>query len=292
MNKQMRGMISGLEIRATDDDTRTVEFIAATENGVDTYYGREFLDMNGADLTRYRKNPVILDAHTRGSAVDVIGKSELVVEGNKLAASVTFAETERAEDVWKLVRGGFINALSVGFVPRVVTKVDENSEAELNGQEITGPARIVDEWELFEISVVPVPADSEALRREYEAGEKNEENFNRVFNLLTDIKEKSMSEEKEIVEEVIEEEVVEEEETVEERHAEYFAITPRGYEYITDRCIIQGKTLEETQQELLDAVNEIEEEKKRAAALAPIGVEEPVEIEKRNAPLTKKDIIG
>jgi len=290
MNKSMRAIIPGIEIRAKDEETRTVEFVAATENGVDTYYGREFLDMAGLDMARYQANPVILDTHSRDSAAAVVGKAVLTVEGNKLAASVTFAKTERAEDVWQLVDGGFINALSVGFVPRQVTTIEERENYELNGQDITGPARIVKQWELYEISVVPVPADPAALRREYEDGEKTQERFDKLCSILLDKGLQMEEVKKEVTEEVKAEPVAEEvkeqapEPVISTRKQDILDITPAGYEDVAARCIVDGKTVEEARVEF-----------HRAIGLAPIGVTEPVVSDKKpveETKIEKRDLIG
>lgn len=162
-----RGFIEGVEVRAINEEKRTAEFVAATEGGVETWGGKEHLRMSGAKLTRYRKNPVVLDTHDRYSAGSVIGRSDVKVEGKRLIATITFAETARAEEVWTLVRGGFIRALSVGFMPYAGTiKRLAEGESDGDGEDmVTGPARIIRSWELYEISVVPVPADPDCLRR-------------------------------------------------------------------------------------------------------------------------------
>ena len=160
-----RGLFDTVEVRAIDEDARMATFAAATENGVDTFFGREFLRMSGADLKRYRKNPVVLDTHDRFVAGGVIGNAAVTIKGRELLAAVTFAETERAEEAWQLVLTGFLKALSVGFRALEVQALDEGEHSGTGANRIEGPARIVKKWELFEISVVPVPADADALRR-------------------------------------------------------------------------------------------------------------------------------
>lgn len=165
----MRTVFDDCEIRAIDPEKRQATFTAATEGGVDTWMGKEYLRMAGARLGRYRKNPVVLDTHNRFETSAVIGRADVKVEQDtrRLVATVTFANTERAENAWGLVRDGFLKALSVGFIPnQAKTLILEGNQTDGEGEaQIQGPARIVREWELFEISLVPVPADADALRR-------------------------------------------------------------------------------------------------------------------------------
>lgn len=167
-----RGMFDTVEVRAIDEDARTATFVAATENGIETFFGREFLRMSGADLKRYRKNPVVLDTHNRFEAGAVVGKATVTIKGRELLTPITFAETERAEEVWQLVLQGFLKALSIGFRAIEVQTLDEGEHSGVGANRIDGPARIIKKWELFEISVVPVPADADALRRTLAGVEK------------------------------------------------------------------------------------------------------------------------
>jgi len=160
-----RALLDTVEVREINDEKRAATFVAATENGVDTWQGREYLRMTGGDFARYRRNPVVLDTHNRWEAGAIVGQAAVKVEGRKLVAVVTFAETERAETIWQLVRDGFLRALSVGFLAHEVEVLAEGEMSGRGANRIEGPARVVVKWELYEISVVPVPADAEALRR-------------------------------------------------------------------------------------------------------------------------------
>ncbi len=79
-----RPVFGNLSVRKIDENGRTFEFVAATEGGVETWLGREFLDMDGIDLARYESNPVLLDSHNRSEATAVIGKAVLKVQGREL----------------------------------------------------------------------------------------------------------------------------------------------------------------------------------------------------------------
>jgi len=143
-----------------DIDERTVTAVISTSS-VDR--DREIVLAKGANLEAYVKNPVVLWAHDYKDMP--VGRALWIKKGrDKITAKVKFATVEQnpnAEYVYQLFKGGFLNAFSIGFsvskshspTPDEVKKKPEFAEA----------VRIIDEWELLEFSVVPVPANSEAL---------------------------------------------------------------------------------------------------------------------------------
>lgn len=258
----------GDAVRDIDPDSRTATFVAATETGVDTFQGKEFLRMRGGDFERFRKNPVVLDTHDRFTAGAVIGRAEISTVGRKLIAEVEFAETRRADDIWQLVQGGFLRALSVGFRARDVLPLAEGESNGAGKNRIEGPARIIKEWELFEISVVPVPADGEALKRSFfnqdEAG-KLLAGIRRLLETDTKRKDETMSDDKAVetpetkpkaddpAMERLAVAPVPENRKLEDLKRDVTAITPRGLEGLAETCIVEGKSLEETRTALIEA---------------------------------------
>jgi len=295
-----RGFIDGCEVRSIDEDARTATFVAATENGVDTYVGREHIKMSGMKLDRYRRNPVILDTHDRYSAGAVIGKAAVKVVNRQLEAVVTFAETARAEEVWQLVRGGFLRALSVGFMPGETQRLAEGEKAKLGDRQIDGPAIIRKTSELYEISVVPVPADADALRRGTSVGlsqilDEAVRAFvaNQGGSIMADTKPKA--DEVKPAETTSPAKPVEESRTsgattepkpmvlLTEREIiarDVRAICPKGFESIAERCLVEGKSYEDSRKALL------EEYTKRSA---PVGTPEPTKVEKTEEKRDAKD---
>lgn len=159
-----------IEFRALDESKRSASFVAATEKGVMSFRGRQVLRMAGAKLDRYQRNPVVLDTHDRFSIESIVGRAELRVEGKQLVADVFFAETTRGKAAWELVKQGFLRAVSIGFLPDP-TSIVEVRQGQFDGEgesRIDGPAQVINRWEPFELSVVPVPADPDALRRHFE----------------------------------------------------------------------------------------------------------------------------
>lgn len=107
----------------------------------------DVIDQNGWELDNYKKNPVMLWAHDY-SSLPVAKVSEITVDARGLVASYEFASADgnpMAAQIKELVDGGFINAVSVGFIPK-----------ERNGS-------VISKSELLEISFVPVPANQDAL---------------------------------------------------------------------------------------------------------------------------------
>jgi hypothetical protein len=116
------------------------------------------LEPSGALLDAYRKNPVVLWAHHY--SLPPIAKSLWIkLDGDRILAKPQFARTPMAEEIFGLYAEGFLNAWSVGFLPRQAEPIVEPSPS---GQRQFVGYRVV-EWELLEYSAVPVPANPEAL---------------------------------------------------------------------------------------------------------------------------------
>ena len=128
----------------------------------------EIVRVKGWDLDHFRKNPVILWGHDPhglpiGKATDI---RQIVHGDNKrLEGDIEFAGLEQmhdlAESVYLLARDGFINATSVGFMPKKYRELDEDEKKELGLHPVYGAECI--EQELYEVSVVTVPADTGCL---------------------------------------------------------------------------------------------------------------------------------
>lgn len=143
-----------LSVRTIDSASRSITAIASTD-AVDAY--GEIVDQGTWDLKRYESNPVVLFAHD--SRELPIGRCTSVgVEGGQLKCRIQFLTPDanpKAEQVWQAVRQGALRAISVGFIPREVR------EEKRDGRAVT----VLSDNELLEISVVPIPANPEALMR-------------------------------------------------------------------------------------------------------------------------------
>lgn len=162
--------VRGTVLRSPADGSRVITFRASTPR-VDRH--GTIIRPEGIDTKEFDKNPIFAWGHDAvgggifGGAPDmdhVIGR---VVAHRKDSAAfdieVEFVPSEvnaKAERAFQLVKKGFLNAVSIGFIP---TKWHDESED--SGR----PMRIFDEVQLLEISLVPVPsnADCVALARSY-----------------------------------------------------------------------------------------------------------------------------
>lgn len=141
-----------------DEESRSVTLSFASETPCLDYWGdKEILRCNdeAMDVQRFTDGVMpILYNHDRNV---VIGKPTKVwTENGRALATIEFATTAKAEEIMGLVRDGFLNGVSVGY--RVMQwQVIEKGETTVDG--IEGPAWIATRWEVFEISIVTVPAD-------------------------------------------------------------------------------------------------------------------------------------
>lgn len=112
----------------------------------------------GMDLTGYKKNPVVLWAHDQWSSVP-IGKSTLIVEGDKVFGDVIFdVDSELGAKVAGSVQRGFLKACSVGL--RLLSLQQRVKEGSHDGWDI-------EESELLEWSVCPVGCNPRTLKNSY-----------------------------------------------------------------------------------------------------------------------------
>ena len=153
-DKQFRQFIATKE--KTEEENTAIAAISTDAIDRD----KEVILPKGVDFENYNKNPVVLWAHTYNEPP--IGKAQWVKQGRKyIKAKWEWADTVKAQEIKQLWDGGFLNAVSVGFI---ANKSHEPTPAEIKkNPEWSTVYKIVDEWELLEFSIVPVPANPEAL---------------------------------------------------------------------------------------------------------------------------------
>ena len=104
------------------------------------------------DLKSFKKNPVVINSHQYYDATEVIGKVEdiKVNQDKQLEGKIKFAaeENPKAKVIFDLYSGGFLNAFSVGFIPK---QFDDKGT--------------ILKSELLELSTVSVPANAFALAK-------------------------------------------------------------------------------------------------------------------------------
>lgn len=173
--KIIRRCFEARELRAIDQELRTVEFVAS-DNSVDSY--GTILPVDKWDLSRYKRNGIVGymhdvygDSWTKAADPDdVIGKGEAFVENDQLIVRITFEPAdlnEKADKIFRKLIFGSLHAVSVGFKPTAKGHMGDEERGEdpnvyyYNGQE------------LLEVSVVNIPSNPNALMRSIEEERKN-----------------------------------------------------------------------------------------------------------------------
>lgn len=128
----------------------------------------EVVIARGVDESNFRMNPVVAWCHDY--KVPSIGKNLWIKPGelngkNGLIAKTKYATTPRADEIWQLRKGGFLQGYSIGFLPKT-GKYGPPTESETKAFPTWKNARtIIREWELLEYSDVLIPCNQEALAR-------------------------------------------------------------------------------------------------------------------------------
>ena len=161
-----------------DREARTVRVIAATETPVRIYdqrYGAvdEILLMSGARIPESKQVP-LHDSHKRFSISDVLGSYRgIEIVGDKMEGVTHFSSVE--EKAFAKVAENHITDFSVGYAVRDHQFVREGEKLNVRGREYTGPVKIVTDWELKELSLVSIGADSKAKARAEQTEEKEKD---------------------------------------------------------------------------------------------------------------------
>jgi len=137
-----------------DENNFTMDFVMSAE--VVDRHG-DIVDITSMKFTNFMKNPVVLPSHDH-SAKSVAKVEKMWVEEDDgvkvLIGRFKFAveEYSLAKTYWNLYKGGYMNAVSIGFIPESM-EVGEN-----------GVTRLM-ESELLEVSFVSIPANQLALAK-------------------------------------------------------------------------------------------------------------------------------
>jgi HK97 family phage major capsid protein/HK97 family phage prohead protease len=143
----------GIAADLANSNGRIVSYVFSTQ---DVARDNHTIDTAGIDHRNFDRNPVFLWAHD--ATLPPIGRVlDLRVQGSKLVGEVQYAEADEnplADNVFRLVKGGFVSATSIGWIPVEWKYTSDRSRP--GGIDF---AKV----ELLEISQVPVPALPSAL---------------------------------------------------------------------------------------------------------------------------------
>jgi HK97 family phage prohead protease len=149
------------DLRDVDEGTRSVRVVASTRAPVLGYEwnGERLIPrleaLESWNLERFRKNPVVLWSHD-STALPVGTADEIEENDDGLTMRVHFASARanpKADEVWEAVKEKLVRGVSVSW------RYGERSDEERDAERVA----VFRGNELLEVSLVPVPADADAL---------------------------------------------------------------------------------------------------------------------------------
>jgi hypothetical protein len=167
----------------------TVEFVASDET-LDCH--REIVRVSGWRFTHFAKNAPFVDSHDYSSITKLLGQVvDFRVEKGQLVETVKYSREPYtlAEWAFKMVRDGFLRAVSVGFIPtRMCTKWDQDSkdfvaqvqEMKLDPTTAAQLRAVYLEQEQIELSQCVIGANPNALAKAYKAGTLDEQDLEKL----------------------------------------------------------------------------------------------------------------
>lgn len=150
------------DVGSVNEEARTVELIFSTGAAVDRidwWSGKRYREVlslkpEHVRLDRLNAGASLLNSHSCYSLSDVLGTVEpgsARLEKGKGIAAVRFSKREAVEPIWQDVRDEIIRHVSIGYR---IYKFEEDAS-----KDNKVPTRTAVDWEPYEISMVPMPAD-------------------------------------------------------------------------------------------------------------------------------------
>jgi len=124
--------------------------------------GNDVVIPGGCQLNNYKKNPVVLWGHDQRS-LPIAKALWTKTDERGVISKAKFAEHQFAEDAFQLVKGGFVNGTSIGFVPLETEEKETGKFREIWGMQMPIIRRTIKKWELLEYSYVNIPMNPKAL---------------------------------------------------------------------------------------------------------------------------------
>lgn len=157
-----------------NDESRTVELIFSTGADVvrfdwmtgERYIERLSMKPEHVRLQRLNASAPLLNSHSSYTLADQIGvvvEGSAAVDGKRGVARVRFPKADDdpdADRIFRKVKDRIVRNVSVGY------RVHRFEETKGNGNKL--PIRVATDWEPYEISMVPMPADTGARVRSHQ----------------------------------------------------------------------------------------------------------------------------
>ena len=231
---ETRGMT--FKTGAIDEEKRTVNISVSSEAPVERSFGKEILDHSersvDLDFASSGNMPLLLD-HDPRQQIGVVENVNLDSSARRLRATVRFGRNGLAKEIFDDVVDGIRNNISVGYHVNDMQKESADSYR-------------VNSWQVMEISVVSIPADTGVgTNRSMEVTPSPE-----VATLVK--KESTMSEENTIDIEAVKAEATR---AAAKDTAEMYRLAAKhNKREMADEAVKNGRSLAEFRGELLDAI--------------------------------------
>lgn len=140
-------------------ENRTVEISFASQTPCPDYWGdAEVLRCTEESMNTERFEQGVMPILFNHKRDEVIGKPlKIWCENGVAKATIQFAETEKAKEIMGMVRDGFLKGVSVGYR---VSEWEFTPSGQISKENVPGPCYTANRWEVFEASIVSVPADA------------------------------------------------------------------------------------------------------------------------------------
>ncbi|EIT6979601.1 phage major capsid protein [Escherichia coli] len=225
MKQQKRELT--IPLKAIDIESRTIDVAFCSENPVERdingeiYYEILLCGSENADLRRLNNNGAVLFNHNHDELIGAVVSARMDADR---VGRATLKISTTANDEWEMIQEGVLTHISIGY--------------NINDYRIEGNRILVTSYEIYEVSLVSIPADVLAgVGRSMESS-IDLEIINSTDNTINE--DQSMEDDKNVVEETTEAVVEEVVETIESEVEEVV------------------ETIEETVEEVVETISERE----------------------------------
>lgn len=172
------GLVRDIEVKRLDvrmNDGRKTHYFRASDATLDRE--GDIIEPKGWDLKDYRRNPVVLDSHRRGSVAFILGTAtEMSVTDEGLVLGIQFSKANPLGRIAEgLVEEKALNAGSVGMRPQAIDR---------SAAQRRGARRVITKSMLLEFSMTPVPVNQNALELSIKSGSVREEDVVELIKML------------------------------------------------------------------------------------------------------------
>lgn len=147
---------AAVELKRTPGGTGITGFDIDAYTGavVDRWWGKLAINVDG--IISKQQMPIFKNHNPD----EIVGYSTKATSDSNFKVSGVFSKTtEAAKEVIGLAEEGFPWQASIGVKPKTILELREDASMEVNGTEVSGPAEVWLESEVYETSFVPLGAD-------------------------------------------------------------------------------------------------------------------------------------